>query len=116
MPDSNIRILHIITKLAVGGAQINTLISTRDIGRMGYHSDILTGPERPSEGDLFSLGSQWGLNIITIPHLKRNISPVSDLLALMEIKKIIRQGNYDIVHTHGSKARFLGRIAAAGFP
>jgi len=116
MPDSDIRILHIITKLAVGGAQINTLISTRDISRMGYHSDILTGPERPSEGDLFHLGSEWDLNIITVPHLKRNISPLSDILALVEIRKVIRQGNYDIVHTHGSKARFLGRIAAAAFP
>lgn len=116
MSGGEIRILHIITKLAVGGAQLNTLISTRDIDRMGYRSDILTGPERPTEGDLFELGEEWGLNIITIPHLKRSISPLSDLLALLEIRKVIRDGNYSIVHTHGSKARFLGRIAASHFP
>lgn len=116
MSGGEVRVLHIITKLAVGGAQLNTLISTRDIGRMGYRSDILTGPERPTEGDLFQLGEEWGLNIITIPHLKRNISPFSDLLALLEIRKVIREGNYSIVHTHGSKARFLGRIAASHFP
>lgn len=116
MSVGDIRILHIITKLAVGGAQLNTLISTREIDRMGYRSDILTGPERPTEGDLFRLGEEWGLNIITIPHLKRNISPLSDLLALLEIRKVIRDGNYSIVHTHGSKARFLGRIAASHFP
>jgi len=107
------RVLHIITKLAVGGAQYNTLISTRDITEKGYHSDILTGTERPSEGDLFNLADKWNLNIITAPHLKRNISPFSDILALWEIKKIISRGGYNIVHTHGSKARFLGRIAAA---
>ncbi len=107
------RILHIITKLAVGGAQYNTLISTRDITDRGYHSDILTGPERPSEGDLFGLAEKWNLRILTAPHLKRNISPLADFLALYEIKKVIREGKYNIVHTHGSKARFLGRIAAA---
>ncbi|MFO8183766.1 MAG: glycosyltransferase [Candidatus Aegiribacteria sp.] len=116
MSGGEVRVLHIITKLAVGGAQLNTLISTREIDRMGYGSDILTGPERPTEGDLFRLGEEWGLNIITIPHLKRNISPLSDLLALLEIRKVIREGNYSIVHTHGSKARFLGRIAASHFP
>lgn len=115
MTDGQIRILHIITKLAVGGAQLNTLISTRDISNKGYHSDIITGTERPLEGDLFSLGEKWNLNIITIPHLKRNISPFCDFLALIEIKRVISRGNYDIVHTHGSKARFLGRIAAASF-
>ena len=113
MQEKKPRILHIITKLAVGGAQYNTLISTRDITELGFHSDILTGPERPSEGDLFGLAEKWNLNIITVPHLKRNISPFSDFLALFEIKKIIRKGKYNIVHTHGSKARFLGRIAAA---
>jgi len=107
------RVLHIITKLAVGGAQFNTLISTRDITERGYHSDILTGPEKPSEGDLFDLAEEWNLKIITVPHLKRNISPFSDFLALFEIKKVISNGNYNIVHTHGSKARFLGRIAAS---
>ncbi len=115
MQGSQPRILHIITKLAVGGAQLNTLISTRDISKKGYHSDILTGPEKPSEGDLFALAEKWKLTIIIAPHLKRNISPFSDYLALLEIKKVIREGNYNIVHTHGSKARFLGRIAAASF-
>jgi polysaccharide deacetylase family protein (PEP-CTERM system associated) len=115
MTDGQIRILHIITKLAVGGAQLNTLISARDISKKGYRSDILTGPEKPLEGNLFSLGEKWGLNIIKIPHLKRDISPLSDFKALFEIKKVLSTGNYDIVHTHGSKARFLGRIAAASF-
>ncbi len=116
MTEKSPRILHIITKLAVGGAQLNTLISTRDLAGRGYPSIILTGPEKPSEGDLFALAEKWNLRIIIAPHLRRSISPLNDLLALHEIKKVIREGNYNIVHTHGSKARFLGRIAAASFP
>jgi len=110
------RVLHIITKLAVGGAQLNTLISTRDIDAMGYPSAILCGLERPEEGDFFDLASEWGLDIRLAPHLKRTISPLNDFRALLEIRQEIKRGGYDIVHTHGSKARFLGRIAAASFP
>jgi polysaccharide deacetylase family protein (PEP-CTERM system associated) len=116
MHDKRPRILHIITKLAVGGAQLNTLISTRDIDELGYDSVILTGPEKPSEGDLFSLAEKWSLRVIIAPHLKRRISPFVDFLAFFEIRKVIREGNFDIVHTHGSKARFLGRLAASSFP
>ena len=116
MSERRVRILHIITKIAVGGAQMNTLISTRDVSEKGYPSDILTGPERPSEGDLYDLVKKWNLNVLLAPHLKREISPLNDLRAYVEIRKIIEKGNYDVVHTHGSKARFLGRLAAASFP
>ena len=116
MSERKVRVLHIITKIAVGGAQMNTLISTRDISEKGYPSDILTGPEKPSEGDLYDLVKKWNINVLLAPHLKREISPVNDLLAFLEIRKVIKSGNYDIVHTHGSKARFLGRLAAASFP
>ena len=116
MSEREVRILHIITKIAVGGAQMNTLISARDISMKGFPSDILTGPEKPSEGDLYDLVKKWDLNVLLAPHLKREISPFCDLLAFLEIRKIIEKGNYDIVHTHGSKARFLGRLAAASFP
>ncbi len=102
-----------ITKLAVGGAQLNTLISTRDIDAMGCPSTILTGPERPPEGDLYRLADEWGLRVLTARHLTRNIAPVRDLLAFFEIRREITRGGYDVVHTHGSKARFLGRLAAA---
>jgi len=116
MQDNRSRVLHIITKLAVGGAQLNTLISTRDISKLGFDSVILTGPEEPAEGDLFSLAEEWNLKVIIAPHLRRRISPTVDFLAFLEIRNVIRDGNYSIVHTHGSKARFLGRLAASSFP
>ena len=109
----DIRILHIITKLAVGGAQMNTLISTREISKMGYPSTVLTGPERPPEGDLYSLAEEWGIDVITIPHLKRDISLYNDIRAFFEIRKIIKDGHFNIIHTHSSKAKILGRLAAA---
>lgn len=42
----------------------------------------------------------------------RNISPLNELISFVRLYQTIKRGNYDIVHTHSSKAGFLGRIAA----
>ncbi|MCD6588237.1 MAG: glycosyltransferase family 4 protein [Candidatus Fermentibacteraceae bacterium] len=106
-------VLHIITKMAVGGAQMNTLISCREITRMGYPSAVLTGPEISPEGTFSDLSDKYGIPVFTAPHLVRKLSPYHDLRAFFEIRNIIDQNQYSIVHTHGSKAKFLGRLAAA---
>lgn len=110
--EPEISVLHVITKLAVGGAGMNTMISCRDMMGDGFPSEIAAGPERAPEGSYFDLAREWGIPVIEVPHLFRSISPLSDILALHELTGIIRRGGYSIVHTHGSKARLLGRAAA----
>lgn len=113
MPEKNTTVLHIITKMAVGGAQMNTLISCREITRMGYPSAVLTGPEISPEGTFSDLSVKYGIPVYTAPHLVRKLSIYHDIKAFFEIKNIIDKNRFSIVHTHGSKAKFLGRLAAA---
>jgi glycosyltransferase involved in cell wall biosynthesis len=42
------------------------------------------------------------------------VNPTQDLLALGELRSLIRRGRYDMVHTHLSKAGIVGRLAARG--
>jgi glycosyltransferase involved in cell wall biosynthesis len=112
MPERKTTVLHIITKMAVGGAQMNTLISCRDITRMGYPSAVLTGPEISPEGTFSDLSEKYGIPVYEAPHLIRKLSPYHDLRAFLEIRRIIEKHHFSIVHTHGSKAKFLGRLAA----
>ncbi|MEI7881202.1 MAG: glycosyltransferase family 4 protein [bacterium] len=44
--------------------------------------------------------------------MRRAISPFSDLLALLRLVSLMRHTRFDVVHTHSSKAGFLGRLAA----
>jgi len=111
MPEE-VSILHVLTRLAVGGAGMNTLLSCRDIRGEGFRSELVTGPERPPEGNYFHLAEQFGITTKVCPHLVWRISPIHDVLALYELANIIKRGGYTIVHTHGSKARLLGRAAA----
>lgn len=101
-----------LTRLAVGGAGMNTLLSCRDIRDGGFRSELVTGPETPPEGNYFPLAERFGVKTTICPHLVWRISPLHDILALYELSGIIKRGGFSIVHTHGSKARLLGRVAA----
>lgn len=113
-----LRVLHIITRLIIGGAQENTLLSVEGLDALpGYDVALLSGIDRGPEGDLLERAERT-THLILLPELARNINPLADLVALWKLYRIIRNGRYHIVHTHSSKAGVLGRIAAtmAGTP
>ncbi|MBD3369321.1 glycosyltransferase [Candidatus Fermentibacteria bacterium] len=109
---SDISILHAITKMAVGGSQMNTLISCREMLSRGYRSGIVTGPDNPEEGMLLNLAREWGIPVHLAPHLRRSISPFCDFLAGLEVRRTLLREEYTILHTHSAKVRVLGRLFA----
>lgn len=114
-----IRVLHVITRLIVGGAQENTLYTA-----IGQHRDpryevtLLAGIDEGREGDLHSAARAAGVRLVLLPTLVRPIRPLSDVRALLWMIAFMRHERFDIVHTHSSKAGILGRLAAriAGVP
>ncbi|HSK74156.1 MAG TPA: glycosyltransferase family 4 protein [Pyrinomonadaceae bacterium] len=113
-----IRVLHIITRMIVGGAQENTLLSVVGLDAMSkYDVTLMSGIDRGREGELLSQAREKS-HVVIVPEMGRSINPFSDLVAFWKIYRHIRQGRYHIVHTHSSKAGVLGRIAAwlAGTP
>ena len=113
-----IRVLHIITRMIVGGAQENTLLSVVGLDAMPeYEVDFISGIDKGKEGELLSQARET-TNLIIVPEMGRSINPFSDLVAFWKLYKLIEKGRYHIVHTHSSKAGVLGRLAAwlAGTP
>ena len=113
-----VRILHIITRLIVGGAQENTLLSVEGLDKIdGYEVTLLTGVDYGPEGDLLDRARKT-TRLVVLPELARKINPLADIKAFWKLYRLIRKGRYHIVHTHSSKAGVLGRIAAylAGTP
>ena len=49
---------------------------------------------------------------VAVVQMSRAINPASDVAALAAMRRAIRQSKPDVVHTHSSKAGFLGRLAA----
>lgn len=120
MPHFNppIPVLHPITRLIVGGAQENTLLTARLLDPTRFRVTVLSGPQTGSEGSLIPEAQAAGIDLEILPELVRQVSPAADLLALVKLARSMRRGRYAIVHTHSSKAGILGRIAArlAGVP
>ena len=47
------KIVHIITRLILGGAQENTLITCKGLAARGHDVTLITGPALGPEGELF---------------------------------------------------------------
>lgn len=113
-----IHVLHIITRLDVGGSTENTVISATRMPRAEFACCLLSGPTADPPPGLAESLCRAGVQWLQEPYLRRSVRPVADCLALVGLWRRIRTMRPDLVHTHSSKAGFLGRLAArlAGVP
>lgn len=106
------RILQIITLFSVGGATETVVSLAKGLETQGFDVTVVAGPHIPFDGDMLPIARAAGINVIILKELTRNIHPFNDLRALIHLTRIIKRGQFDIVHTHSSKAGVLGRMAA----
>ena len=107
-----VRVVHLTTHLGRGGAAANVLLACLGLARSGFEVTLLAGPAPDRDEDLFSSAVQAGVRIREIPSLVRNVSPLRDLRAGAELRRALRRARPRLVHTHQSKAGFLGRRVA----
>lgn len=105
-------ICHIITRLIIGGAQENTLLTCQGLHERGHRVTLITGPEAGPEGSLLAEARSGGYLVEVIASLRRAVRPFTDLRARRDLCRILTAIRPTIVHTHSSKAGVLGRIAA----
>lgn len=106
------KIVHIITRLILGGAQENTLITCDGLAQRGHDVTLITGPALGPEGELFERAKNGNYELVIIDKMRRAIHPVFDAISYCQIKKHLKRIDPDIVHTHSAKAGVLGRFAA----
>jgi len=137
-----IKVIHIITKLELGGAQQNTLFTLKKLDRNIFDPVLISGAGGILDEETKKIE---GIKTYFIPELAREINPFKDLIAFFKLIKILskekqrrtmanqrfaptntehRTPNSQpapcplplapqiIVHTHSSKAGILGRWAA----
>ncbi len=107
------KIVHIITRLIVGGAQENTLLSCEGQHDHGHAVTLITGPSLGPEGSLMERARAYGYSVETVGDMRRSILPVKDFRTYRHLVTRLRELEPDVVHTHSSKAGIIGRWAAA---
>jgi len=104
-----LRVLHVITRMIVGGAQENTMLSCALIDPDRFPSTLLTGAETGVEGELHTESRARGVRLIVEPSLVRRLSPWHDLIATF---RLLRRGAYPFIES--GHPRSCRRVARAG--
>jgi glycosyltransferase involved in cell wall biosynthesis len=101
------KVLHVITGLDAGGAELQLAMILR---RTRHESDVVT---LYNPGPVAEMIEAQGTSVHNLG-MQRN----TELPALLRLRKLIKDGQYDVVHTHLYRAQIYARPAArlAGTP
>jgi glycosyltransferase involved in cell wall biosynthesis len=101
------KVLHVITGLDAGGAELQLAMILR---RTRHESDVVT---LYNPGPVADMIKAQGTSVRNLG-MERN----TELPALLRLRKLIKDGQYDVVHTHLYRAQIYARPAArlAGVP
>jgi len=107
----SVRVLHVITRLTVGGSPENTVSTVVALERAGYLCTLAVS-FRESDDAVLEDARRRGCRLLDVPSLGREVALVADVVALGKLVRLIGAERPHIVHTHTSKAGFVGRLAA----
>jgi glycosyltransferase involved in cell wall biosynthesis len=98
--------------MAVGGPVLNATYLSKYLSPE-FETLLVVGEKEPHEKSAFYIAQELGIDVLTIPQMRRAVHPFHDYEAFRVMGKIIKDFKPDIVHTHASKPGILGRLAAS---
>ena len=107
-----IRVLRVIARLNVGGPALHVTYLARGLAERGYETTLVAGDVARGEESMAFVAERAGVDVVPLPGLSRELSPIHDAVSAWRLARIIRTARPDIVHTHTAKAGAVGRVAA----
>ncbi len=118
MLSGKLSVAHITEAFAGGLATYMTLVLP-SLAAKGCDATLFccNGRTEPSFADAMRILHNHGVKVRILP-MQRSVHPWADARATIGLYREINSGTFDIVHTHGTKAGLIGRVAArlAGVP
>lgn len=106
------RLLIILNRFVIGGQAVDTIPLAWHLQK-DFEIRILYGEKEKDEVEPgFLLKKYPGLHLKKIRFMRRSINPFIDVLAFFSVLGSIIGFKAHIVHTHGAKSGFTGRLAA----
>ncbi len=108
-----VRVLHIVGDSKFGGASLGITRLASFWNSQGWQVKILTTDESMRR----EAGAR-GIDTVPLDCIWRDIHIARDLKGLWRLYRYLRKERFDVIHTHTTKAGFVGRLAGllAGAP
>jgi glycosyltransferase involved in cell wall biosynthesis len=108
----SVRVLRVIARLNMGGPTLHVSYLTKGLDERGYETTLVAGQLARGEDSMSYAAETLGIDVVQIPQLHRDLSPVYDPVSVKRLVAEIQRVRPHIVHTHTAKAGAVGRMAA----
>lgn len=106
------KVLRIINRFNLGGPTFNAAYLTRYLSPE-FETLLVGGQKDDSEAGSEFIVEGLGIQPLVLPEMRRSIGIMNDYKSYQKLREIIGDFKPDVVHTHASKAGFVGRMAAS---
>jgi glycosyltransferase involved in cell wall biosynthesis len=112
VPEERIKVLRVIARLNMGGPALHVAYLAAGLRDRGYDTTLVAGSLARGEDSMEFVADELGVEVEQLPGLRRDISPIRDVVAVFRLAQLIRRERPAILHTHTAKAGAVGRMAA----
>jgi glycosyltransferase involved in cell wall biosynthesis len=103
------RVLLLVTQADWGGVQSFLVRFAKDLKAEGREVLLAAG----GDGELWQEAERAGIRTHRLKHVARDITPIEDIRAVFEIKRLIDDFKPDAIHLNSSKMGVVGGLASA---
>ena len=90
MDGGPVRILRLIARLNMGGPTLHVSYLTRGLEARGYRTTLVAGTLARGEGSMAFVAEKLGVEVLQIPQLHRDLSPILDPVSVARVARVIR--------------------------
>ena len=101
-----------IARLNMGGPALHVAYLSAGLREHGYDTTLVAGSLARGEDSMEFVSEELGVKVERLPGLRRDISPIRDVVAVFRLAQLIKRERPTILHTHTAKAGAVGRMAA----
>lgn len=104
---TNKKILHVVGDSKFGGGSVVIAQLVIDQSSSGFAVSVLT-----TDSEFSSYLTAHNIEVVNLDCIWRSYNLFSDIYGILKLARYLRENHFDVVHTHTTKAGFVGRIAA----